>query len=134
MSGHGQHMITPVIQVAVGGATGAVLRYVVGLAIVRHLGPTGLPLAVLTVNVAGSILMGVIAAWLAARGLTSYAPLLMTGILGGFTTFSAFSLETVTLIERGDHGLALLYVGLSVGLCCAGLAIGLLATRGILGT
>jgi CrcB protein len=65
--------------------------------------------------------------------VTHYSPFVMTGLLGGFTTFSAFSLETVTLIERQAYGQAGLYVCASVGLSVAALMLGLWASRGILG-
>jgi CrcB protein len=109
------------LQIAIGGALGAVLRYVVSMQMIRWSGP-GFPWGTLTVNFVGSLLMGVFAALLLRRGdagLSQFAPFLMTGILGGFTTFSAFSLETLVLIERGRPGLALAYAGGSV---VAGLA------------
>lgn len=125
-------MWIPVLYVALGGAIGASLRYLSGVVVLRLLGQIGFPVAVLSVNVIGSCLMGVFVVFAAQRGLTHWAPFVMTGLLGGFTTFSAFSLETVTLIERGDIGLALLYVVLSVGLSVGGLALGLMAARGVL--
>jgi CrcB protein len=85
----------------------------------------------MSVNIIGSFLMGVFAAAAADRGLTSFSPFVMTGVLGGFTTFSAFSLETMTLIERGQMGSAMLYVVLSVVLSVGGLALGLLVARGV---
>lgn len=123
-------MILTLSQVALGGAIGASLRYATGVAVMRIMGP-GFPLAIITVNVLGSILMGVFVAAAAHRGLTYLAPFVMTGLLGGFTTFSAFSLETVTLIERGQFGQASLYVGLSVILSVGGLMLGLWIARGI---
>lgn len=110
-----------ILQIAIGGALGAVLRHVVSMQMIRLSGP-GFPWGTLSVNVVGSLLMGVLAALLLRRGdagLAHFAPFLMTGILGGFTTFSAFSLETLVLIERGRAGLALAYAGGSV---IAGLA------------
>lgn len=98
----------------------------------RLTGPQEFPLAILTVNVLGSFLMGVFVVVAAHRGLTHLSPLVMTGLLGGFTTFSAFSLETVTLMERGQIGAAGLYVALSVGLSVAGLMLGLWMARGVL--
>jgi CrcB protein len=124
-------MISTLLQVALGGAVGASLRYVAGIGVVRLFGHTGFPLAILSVNVLGSLLMGVFVAAAAHRGLTHLSPLVATGLLGGFTTFSAFSLEAVTLYERGDIGLAALYVGLSVALSIAGLMAGLWIGRGI---
>ncbi len=120
-----------VLQVALGGAIGAVLRYLTGLGMVRAFGHGGFPLPILTVNVVGSALMGVFVVVAAHRGLTHLSPLVMTGLLGGFTTFSAFSLEVVTLYERGDVGQAALYVALSVGLSIAGLVAGLWLARGV---
>jgi CrcB protein len=87
--------------------------------------------AIIAVNVIGSFLMGVFVVAAAQRGLTHLSPLVMTGILGGFTTFSAFSLEAVTLYERGAVGLAAAYVGLSVMLSIGGLFAGLLFARGV---
>ena len=118
------------LQVALGGALGAALRWLAGLGVARLAGP-GFPLATLGVNVLGSFLMGAFAALAARRGLGHLAPFVMTGVLGGFTTFSAFSLEAVTLVERGRGGAAALYVGLSVGLSIAALALGAWAARGL---
>ena len=120
-----------VLQVALGGATGATLRYLSGLAIMRVFGHSAFPLPILTVNILGSFLMGVFVVVAAQRGLTHLSPLLMIGFLGGFTTFSSFSLEAVTLYERGDVGQAALYVSLSVGLSIAGLMAGLWLARGV---
>ncbi len=120
-----------VLQVAVGGAVGAVLRYLTGIGMIRMFGYGGFPLPILTVNVVGSFLMGVFVVVAAHRGLTHLSPLVMTGLLGGFTTFSAFSLEAMTLYERGDIGQAALYVVLSVGLSIGGLMAGLWVARGM---
>ena len=122
-------MIGPVLSVALGGAVGSTLRYVMGLGILRLVGHTGFPLAILSVNILGSFLMGVFVVAAAHRGLTYLSPLVVTGLLGGFTTFSAFSLETVTLYERGDIAQAGLYVLLSVVLSVAGLMVGLWVAR-----
>lgn len=85
----------------------------------------------LTANVVGSFLMGALAVWLAHRGLTHWQPFLLTGLLGGFTTFSAFSLETITLIERGQATQAGFYVVLSVGLSIGALALGMWLARSV---
>jgi CrcB protein len=90
------------------------------------------PLAIVTVNLVGSFLMGAFVVVAAQRGLMQYAPLVMTGLLGGFTTFSAFSLETVTLMERGDYGAAALYVAVSVVGAVGALMLGMILTRGLL--
>ena len=123
-------MIWTLSQVALGGAVGAVARYMTGIAVVRMVGH-GFPAAIITVNVIGSFLMGVFVVAAAHRGLTYLSPLVMTGLLGGFTTFSAFSLETVTLLERGQTAQAGLYVGLSVILSVGGLMAGLWVARGV---
>ena len=75
--------------------------------------------------------MGIFVGAAAHKGLTHFSPLLMTGVLGGFTTFSSFSLEAVTLIERGALGPAAAYVALSVGLSITGLMLGLWLARGV---
>lgn len=124
-------MMITFLSVALGGAIGASMRFGVGLWMARLASP-GFPLAVMAVNVVGSFLMGAFAVWSLERGWTALNPLIMTGILGGFTTFSAFSLETLTLIERGQSAAALIYVALSVGLSIGALALGLWLMRGAL--
>lgn len=124
-------MYPTVLYVALGGAIGAALRYVTGLGVVRLFGHSEFPLAIITVNVIGSFLMGAFVVAAAHKGLTHISPFVMTGVLGGFTTFSAFSLETANLIERGAMGQAALYIVLSVGLSVGGLFLGLMAARGV---
>ncbi|MCK0149762.1 fluoride efflux transporter CrcB [Marivita sp. S6314] len=124
-------MLTTLSLVALGGAIGASLRFLTGVGILRIFGHGDFPIAIMTVNILGSFLMGVFVVAAAQRGLTHMSPFVMTGLLGGFTTFSAFSLETMTLIERGQLGSASLYVVLSVALSVGGLALGLLAARSI---
>lgn len=123
-------MISTLTLVALGGAIGASLRYLFGVAVMRVVGATQFPLAIIGVNVIGSVLMGVFVVAAAQRGLTHLSPLVMTGLLGGFTTFSAFSLETVGLVERGQFGLATAYVTLSVGCSVLGLMLGMILARG----
>ncbi|QFT64611.1 CrcB protein [Roseivivax halotolerans] len=123
-------MTGTLIQVALGGALGATARYLTGLAAVRALGP-GLPWGTLIVNIAGSFLMGILVVMLAQFGSNRFAPFLMTGLLGGFTTFSAFSLDAVSLYERGAVGAAALYVSASVVLSLAAIAAGLILARSI---
>ncbi|WP_102106795.1 fluoride efflux transporter CrcB [Oceaniglobus roseus] len=123
-------MIPTLLQIALGGGTGAVARYLVGLGVTRIAGP-GMPLGVMTANILGSFLIGAFVVLAAHKSLTHLSPLVVTGFLGGFTTFSSFSLETVTLIERGQTGTAALYVLLSVGASLGALFLGLLAARGI---
>ena len=124
-------MLGPLFSVAAGGAIGASLRYLLGVGIIRVFGPTGFPVAIITVNVIGSFLMGVFVVIAAQRGLTHLSPLVMTGVLGGFTTFSAFSLEAVALYERGAVGQAALYVAISVGASIAALLAGLWVARSL---
>ena len=123
-------MIWTTLQVALGGAIGAALRYLVGVGVFRMTGP-GFPLGVMAVNIAGSVAMGAFIVFAAKTSNTHLGPFVMTGILGGFTTFSAFSLEAYTLFERGETGAAALYVGLSVVLSIAGLVAGVMIARGV---
>ncbi len=122
-------MIWTVFQVALGGAIGASLRYLVGVGLHRALGQTAFPVGVISVNILGSLLMGIFVGLAAQRGLTHLSPFVMTGILGGFTTFSSFSLEVITLYERGDLGLAAAYILGSVILSLVAIFLGLLLTR-----
>ena len=117
-------------QVALGGALGASGRYLLGIAAIRTMGP-GFPWGTLAVNVLGSLAMGALVALLARLG-NAWAPFLMTGLLGGFTTFSAFSLDAVALWERGAAGLAAGYVAASVALSLLALVLGLWAGRALL--
>ena len=125
-------MIYTFLQVGLGGAVGAMLRFGVGVLVLRMIGTTAFPVAVIGVNVLGSFLMGVCVVWLGTRGLTHLSPLVMTGVLGGFTTFSAFSLEAFTLFEQGEMSQAGLYVVLSVVLSILGLVAGIMLARGVL--
>ena len=118
------------LQVGLGGAIGAMLRFGTGLAMLRLTGP-GFPLGVLTVNVVGSFVMGVFTVYAFQRGVQNLSPFVMTGVLGGFTTFSAFSLEAFTLYERGEVAQAGLYVGLSVILSIGALAAGVMMARAV---
>jgi CrcB protein len=114
--------------VFLGGGLGSLARYGVSLATAQT-GLAGFPYATLAVNVVGGFAMGLLVGVLAARAGPMAAPelrlFLATGFLGGFTTFSAFSLEAVELWQRGQGGLAALYVGLSVVLALGALAGGL---------
>ena len=119
--------------VGIGGAFGAMARYGVGLFAIKNLGAS-FPFGTIIVNIAGSFLMGLLIAWLARRTGGSSNELrlfLATGFLGGFTTFSAFSLDTITLYERGDLGQAAIYVGLSVIASILALVAGLWLVRGM---
>lgn len=121
-------MIQTLLHVALGGAIGASARYLTGVACLRLMGP-GFPWGTLAVNVIGSFLMGAIVILLAELSANRFAPLLMTGLLGGFTTFSAFSLDAVTLWERGETMQAATYVAASVVLSLAALMAGLFVAR-----
>ena len=124
--------MTSTLTVAAGGAIGASLRHLVGLWTLRQFGP-GLPVGTLSVNVVGSFLMGVLAAWLLARGAgQGFALFLGTGVLGGFTTFSAFSLDAVRLLEAKGMGAFAAYVGASVGLSLVALVLGLALAKALL--
>lgn len=110
------------LYVFLGGGLGAWLRFAAG----RLLPSDSFPWATLSVNVIGSFAMGLLAAWLArAGGAEELRLLLGVGLLGGFTTFSAFSLEIVQLAQRGSLGLAGLYVALSLAGGVAALFVGL---------
>lgn len=124
-------MLASLLQVALGGAVGASLRHLAGVGVVRLIGH-GFPWATLFVNVLGSLAMGALVALLAQKDATRFAPLLMTGLLGGFTTFSAFSLDAVTLYERGQVGAAASYVTASVVLSIAALFAGMALMKGAL--
>jgi fluoride exporter len=116
--------------VFLGGGLGAALRHGINLLSARTLG-TEFPYGTLIINVSGSLVMGLIAGYLAFKGDASqhWRLFLMTGILGGYTTFSAFSLDAALLYERGATGLAALYVLASVILSIGGLFAGLALVR-----
>ena len=116
--------------VFVGGGIGAALRHGVNITLARWLG-MHFPFHTLFENVSGSIVMGLLTGYFIAAGGTpqSIRLLLTTGILGGYTTFSAFSLDTVLLIERDQYGLALIYVAASVLAAIGGLALGIQLIR-----
>ena len=123
-------MLITTLQVALGGAIGAALRFLTGIGILRLIGP-GFPVAVMGVNVFGSFMMGLFVVFATQRGVTHLNPFVMAGLLGGFTTFSAFSLEAVSLFELGAIGQAMAYVLMSVVLSIGGLMLGLIIARGM---
>jgi len=116
--------------VFVGGGLGSTLRHTINIFSQRWLG-TAFPYHTFIINITGSTVMGLIAGYLAFKGEASqpWRMFLMTGILGGYTTFSAFSLDAVLLYERGEIALALFYVVGSVVLSIAGLFAGLALMR-----
>jgi CrcB protein len=123
--------------VFLGGGIGSALRYALNALAARTLG-SHFPWGTFLINVSGSVLMGLIAGYLTSRGdgaaASSAQPwrlFLMTGVLGGYTTFSAFSLDAALLYERGSPGLAAAYVAGSVALAIAGLFAGLAMVRAL---
>ncbi|MDG1130780.1 fluoride efflux transporter CrcB [Seohaeicola saemankumensis] len=124
-------MLTTLLQVALGGAIGATARYLTSMGALRLLG-AGFPWGTLAVNVIGSFLMGLLVVVLAQRDATRLAPFLLTGVLGGFTTFSAFSLDAMALYERGETMLAAFYVGASVILSLSALVLAMVVAREVL--
>ena len=122
----------PYLLVAVGGAIGSVLRYGTGV-FVGTLWRNSFPLGTLLINIVGSLLMGLFVG-LMARLLPTWQNdarlFFAVGVLGGFTTFSSFSLDAISMIERGDVLLATLYVVLSVAIAVPALYIGLIIMRG----
>jgi CrcB protein len=126
--------MTGSLLVFLGAGLGGLLRHGVNVGSLKAFGP-GFPVATLIVNVAGSLAMGLIAGWLAFRATAAWSVdlrlFLLTGVLGGFTTFSAFSLDAVLLWERGAVAAAALYVLASVVLSISALALGLAVIRSL---
>jgi len=126
-----QHLLL----VMLGGGLGAGLRHVVSMFTLRMFGP-GFPVGTLSVNVAGSLIMGLFIGWLVRQDAAHEASLrvfVATGILGGFTTFSAFSLDTALLWQRGEVTLAMVYIFASVLASIAAVFAGLAIMRGLPG-
>ena len=124
-------MTAKLVLIALGGGLGSVLRFLTGALAIRAFGH-GFPWGTFIVNVVGSFAMGFLAVALMERfGGMRLAPFLLTGVLGGFTTFSAFSLDAVYLIERGRAAAATGYIGGSVALSVAALMLGLWLGRQI---
>jgi CrcB protein len=115
-----------------GGAVGAALRYQLGRFSTHMLG-TAYPWGTLAANLIGGLAMGLLAGWLARSDLAGeqIRLLLGVGVLGGFTTFSAFSLETFLMIERGETVMALGYIALSVAGAIAALTAGMFVVRSV---
>lgn len=123
--------MNPIILVMSGGAIGAAMRY--GLWRALPLAPGGWPWPTLAANVLGGLAMGVLAAWV-LRGDNSAESLRLfvgVGVLGGFTTFSAFSLEMMQMVERGQVGMAAGYALASVLLALGALFVGMIAAKAV---
>jgi CrcB protein len=123
--------MTRFLLVAAGGALGSMARYGLGLTLGRVLPGAAWPWGTFAANLIGGLLMGLLAGWLAYRGQGGESVRLFAavGLLGGFTTFSAFSLETALMIQRRDWGVAGLYVAVSTVLAVAALFLGLMIAR-----
>jgi CrcB protein len=118
--------------VFLGAGIGGAMRHGVNIAALRFLGPA-FPFGTLTVNIVGSLILGLLAGWFAHRADPgqSWRLFLTTGILGGFTTFSAFSLDVAALYQRGELGMTALYVLASIVLSVLVLFLGLFLVRQI---
>lgn len=121
-----------VLSIAAGGALGSVLRHFAGRGALALFG-AGFPFGTLFVNVTGSFVMGVLVSLFAhtLNPSQEMRAFLTVGLLGGFTTFSSFSLDVATLYERGQMGAAALYVGLSFVLSFAGIFAGMFLVRSL---
>jgi len=119
-----------ILSIAAGGALGAVLRHFMAYRVSTVFG-TGFPIGTLSVNVLGSFLLGLMVTLFAEKlNLSQEVRAFLTvGLMGGFTTFSAFSMETVLLLERHNYSGAALYILVSVGLAVGALVIGIMAGR-----
>ncbi|WP_026941381.1 fluoride efflux transporter CrcB [Hellea balneolensis] len=124
-----------ILYVALGGALGASARHVLGVGTLKAFGP-GYPHGTMAANVIGGFLMGILAGWLALKvsGHTNLRLFLGVGLLGGFTTFSAFSLDAVLMYEKKAYGALLGYVGGSVILSIGALMMGLILARKVFGS
>ncbi len=124
--------MTQYLLVAVGGALGAMARYGLGLTVGRLASGTAWPWGTFAANITGGLLMGLLAGWLALKsgaGQESLRLFAAVGVLGGFTTFSAFSLEAALMIERRELATAFVYAVGSVVLSIAALFVGLMIAR-----
>lgn len=122
------------LNVAIGGAIGASARYLLGRTLTAWFGPANMaafPWATMIANVIGCLFMGALFGWMARDGNASEQARLLIGVglLGGFTTFSAFSLEMMVLIERGQAMTGLLYALVSVLACIVSIYLGMIIMR-----
>ncbi|WP_457582946.1 fluoride efflux transporter CrcB [Ensifer canadensis] len=122
--------MSQLLLVGAGGAIGSMARYLVGIWTVQRWGP-GFPWGTLLVNVTGSFLIGLLAELIMRKfgASTEMRLFLITGVLGGYTTFSAFSLDAIMLLERGDMALALGYIAASIVLSILAVFAGLALMR-----
>ncbi len=119
--------------IAIGSALGGVLRYLVG-GLIQRATPGTFPIGTLVINITGSFLLGLLYRYSAdSAAITPEIRAMLTiGLCGGYTTFSTFSYETVRLLEDGEIGRALAYIGLSVGISVAATMLGIMAGRELL--
>jgi CrcB protein len=121
----------PVLLVGIGGALGSIARYLSGVAVGR-VWPSSFPLATMLINITGSLIMGLFIGWLARTTPAWQADARLffaIGVLGGFTTLSSFSLDTVVLLERGEVAQAAVYVTVSIAVSIVALFVGLWLMR-----
>jgi CrcB protein len=123
-------MLRTVFLIAVGGAIGSVLRYLTSIAIQKYYAAV-FPLATLITNILGCLLIGIIIGLLEKNQLSNSAMkwFLITGFCGGYTTFSAFGYENISLLQNGESGLAFLYIGASILLGLFAVWLGLFLVR-----
>jgi fluoride exporter len=125
--------VNQLLLIAAGGALGSLARHGMNVGVTRVMG-AGLPWGILAVNVAGSFLIGALTAAFLRSAVPNALPLfLITGFLGGFTTFSAFSLDVMKLVQAGQSGAAVVYVVASVGLSLVAVFAGFIILRAALG-
>jgi len=126
--------VTKLLLIALGGAVGTSLRYGIGVGMLRWLG-SAFPYGTLTANILGSFLLGVVMESVGDRELAGVQLKLIlgTGVMGGFTTYSSFNLETIRLAEQGAYGRAGLYLGLTLVVCLVAGVGGIALARSIRG-
>ncbi len=119
-----------VLWVALGGAVGSALRYLVGLGAIRVFGVTAFPLGTFAVNVVGSVLLGVLVTKFGTTGSPAMRLALTTGAMGGFTTYSTYNLEVHRMLADGRFGLAAAYAAATFVVCLGATAVGVIWARG----